>query len=138
MAEAAEQIPAVPPLERTPDVAAAATTEVRTREGEEEKDELTCRDAKRRKTCPAALEKVVHPSFEAAEGESSPLDRGGSFTFDTKTSVLRLIETTPKFGTFHSLGAVVVPPDSIEDKSGISGKGEGEGREENAGDKIGI
>ncbi|KAK1292425.1 hypothetical protein QJS10_CPB17g01758 [Acorus calamus] len=136
MAEAAEQIPAVPPLERTPDVA-AATTEARTREREEEKDELTCRDAKRRKTCPAALEKVVHPSFEAAEGESSPLDRVGSFTFDTKTSVLRLIETTPKFGTFHSLGAVV-PPDSIEDKSGISGKGEGEGREENVGDKIGI
>ncbi|KAK1303879.1 hypothetical protein QJS10_CPB11g01984 [Acorus calamus] len=78
MAKAAEQTRAVSPspppafsdslaLERTPDV--SVTTEVKTKGGNEEEEE----------------ENLSRP---VREGESSPSDRHGSFTFDTKTSVL--------------------------------------------------
>lgn len=52
----------------------------------------SCRDSKRRKMCPKALEKIE---------DFVPPNRTFSFTFDTKFSACGS-DVTPKFGSFHS------------------------------------
>ncbi|CAL9155566.1 unnamed protein product [Musa hybrid cultivar] len=106
-------------------------------EEEEEEDgmeetkerEARPREAKRRRTCPAALETTCS-SLAAKEGEGDESSRAGrgefSFSFDTRG--LPPVETTPKFGFFRFPVADLGSGGAAEEERADSGGAEeGEG-----------
>ncbi|CAL9134703.1 unnamed protein product, partial [Musa textilis] len=107
-AEDAPALPAAAPVDPSDPGADPALRRILEEEEEEDGMEETKeretrpREAKRRRTCPAALETTCS-SLAAKEGEGGESSRAGrgefSFSFDTRG--LPPVETTPKFGIFR-------------------------------------
>lgn len=95
-----------PDLGPDPEERRVRTEKRRTGRNEEAADnEARPREAKRRRTCPAALEtatsSVATAAAAAGEEEESIGAVGGEFSFFFDAKGPTPIETTPKFGTFR-------------------------------------
>lgn len=85
-----------------PEARRVGTEDRRTERNEEAADSMACpREAKRRRTCPAALETATSSVATAAGEEESTGAVGGEFSFFFDAKGPTPIETTPKFGTFR-------------------------------------